>query len=449
MPARFYRGPRPARIGDLEAAIDFVLATHGSHGDLHPFLSVGRALAARGHSVELFAHPYFAADAAAAGIALRPVGGAFDMRAALEDPRLMNPWRGGRLILDMLLAGVPELMAVLRDRIRSRRPDALLCHHVALGARWVAEQEGVPHAVAVLSPQLWFTKGDPIPALQMREGRVGALLGRALHSVVLPLAQPLLDRAVNRVRVAEGLPPARNPMLGEARAGDAVLGLWSRTFRERLPGDPQQGVICGFPWYDRAEAPLAPGLEEFLADGEPPIVFSLGTAVVHAAGDFYEVAAAACLRLGRRGLLLHGPERNRPRHLPPSLAAFPYAPFSVLLPRAAAAVHHGGIGSTAQALRSGRPALIVPHAHDQFNNALRAVRLGTAAMLPRRNLTVPRLERALRALLGDAAAHARAGEAAAAIGREDGAAAAARALESLAGGKERARGAHAEVVDAE
>jgi UDP:flavonoid glycosyltransferase YjiC (YdhE family) len=112
--------------------------------------------------------------------------------------------------------------------------------------------------------------------------------------------------------------------------------------------------------------------------------------------------------------------------------AFAWAPHSWIFPRSAATIHHGGIGSTAQALRAGRPQLVVPHAHDQFNNAVRIVRLGLGAMVPRHRLTVARLIRALGPLLDDAAVGARARGLGARVGAEDGAVTAVTVMERLA-----------------
>ena len=180
------------------------------------------------------------------------------------------------------------------------------------------------------------------------------------------------------------------------------LGLWSQHMRGPTPDDPSNGVICGFPFYDRSDVrPALPErVERFLAEGAAPVVFSLGTAAVHVPGDFYHVAAEACRLTGRRGILLAGPGASSgdgavPRELPASVLAVDYVPCSLLLPRGCCTVHHGGIGSTGQALRSGRPAVVVPHAHDQFHNGLHARRLGVAEMLPRRRMTAKRLAEAI------------------------------------------------------
>src|SRR5690349_11281187 len=99
-------------------------------------------------------------------------------------------------------------------------------------------------------------------------------------------------------------------------------------------------------------------LLRFLGKGPTPIVFTLGSAAVHIAGDFYRESIKAAKLLNRRAVLLIGGERNRPAEpLPEGIIAVNYAPFGEILPRAAAMVHQCGVGTTAQGLRAGIPML--------------------------------------------------------------------------------------------
>ena len=111
------------------------------------------------------------------------------------------------------------------------------------------------------------------------------------------------------------------------------------------------------------------------AAGEPPIVFTPGSAMYHGQ-DFFRASVEACKQLNRRGILLTRHAEQIPADLPATIRHFSYAPFSLLLPRAAALVHHGGIGTSAQAMAAGCRQLITPFAHDQFDNADRLRRLG-------------------------------------------------------------------------
>ena len=145
---------------------------------------------------------------------------------------------------------------------------------------------------------------------------------------------------------------------------------------------------------------LPPEVARFVADGTPPIVFTLGSAAVHLARDFYTHAVRAAQSLNRRAVLLLG-KNPPPSDLPSSILPWDYLPFGQIFPHAVALVHQGGVGTTAQALRSGRPMLVMPFAHDQFDNAARVTRLGVARRIAREKFTAESAARELGALLAD------------------------------------------------
>jgi UDP:flavonoid glycosyltransferase YjiC (YdhE family) len=159
-------------------------------------------------------------------------------------------------------------------------------------------------------------------------------------------------------------------------------------------------------WDERGVTALPPGLDEFLAGGEPPIAFTPGSAMLFGQ-SFFAAAADACRRLGRRGLLLTRFAEQIPTDLPPGVIHVPFAPFSQLLPRCAALVHHGGIGTTSQGLAAGVPQLVMPMSHDQPDNAERVKRLGVGDWLSVSAFRGAAVARKLRALIGSADVMAR------------------------------------------
>jgi len=215
-----------------------------------------------------------------------------------------------------------------------------------------------------------------------------------------------------------------------------VLALFSSVIAPRQPDWPPQTRVTGFPFYDRRDragddAALDPELVKFLDAGAPPVVFTLGSSAVYVAGDFYRESIKAARAAGVRALLLVGEKQYRPTALPEGVAAFDYAPYGKLLPHARAVVHQGGIGTTAQGLRAGIPALVVPFSHDQFDNGSRVVRTGTGRMLPRSKYNASSAARELRALLADESYTTRAVEVGRQVRSEDGASAAADAIEEV------------------
>jgi UDP:flavonoid glycosyltransferase YjiC (YdhE family) len=247
------------------------------------------------------------------------------------------------------------------------------------------------------------------------------------------LARLCSDGPLNRVRKRLGLAPQQDNFLERIYDGSVTLGLWSPHYRAPAGDDPPQLEICGFPWF---ESDFVEGerkdLLRFLDGGEPPIVAVLGTGQFRVAGDFFQVVAKACERLGQRGLFLTGSEEPVALDLPPSVRCFARAPFSLVLERASAVVHHGGIGTVAQVMRAGCPSVIVPFAHDQHDNALRMERLRLGKKIARRRLSEKTLTAALERLLHDPEVQNRCRAMKDRLRPEDGAAKAAQILEEIA-----------------
>ncbi|MDQ2844722.1 MAG: glycosyltransferase, partial [Acidobacteriota bacterium] len=198
-----------------------------------------------------------------------------------------------------------------------------------------------------------------------------------------------------RLRSGLGLSTAANPVFEGQFSPYGTLGLFSKHFVQPQSDWPRNVTVAGFVFYDQlgvsfsSAAESSEDLAAFLGSGPPPIVFTLGSSAVMGSGSFFSESLKAAEQLRMRAVLLVGREQRQefPRDLPDTAFVTDYAPYSELLPRAAATVHQGGIGTTAQALRAGRPMLVVPWAHDQPDNAERARKLGVARVLDRRRYT--------------------------------------------------------------
>lgn len=103
------------------------------------------------------------------------------------------------------------------------------------------------------------------------------------------------------------------------------------------------------------------------------------------------------------------------------------------MPRASVNVHQGGVGTTGQALRAGRPMLVIPYGQDQPDNARRCVELGIARTIPRHRYNAERLTRELSVLLADPAFAARAAAIGATVREERGTETACDAIEEVLG----------------
>jgi rhamnosyltransferase subunit B len=184
---------------------------------------------------------------------------------------------------------------------------------------------------------------------------------------------------------------------------DLSVTLFPEWFAPTQPDWPKPLYRADFPLFDpNPNAALSPELERFLEDGQGarPVVFTHGTGNTQSRAYFGHARAAVEL-LGLRAIFLTPHREQLPPDLPPSILWQDYVPLSRLLPRAMVLIHHGGIGTTAEALRAGTPQLVVPLAHDQFDNAARVAALGVAFRATASRLDGVRLARALEQLLGD------------------------------------------------
>ena len=423
-----------------------VLNTFGSLGDLHPYVAIGLELKRRGHQAVIATHGIYRDRVEAMKLEYAPV------RPHREDwgdaPELlreaMDSRNGSEVVLQKLV--LPFLRQSYDDLYLACRGAHLLVHHMlTFTAPLVAAKLGLPRVSTTLQPFAMFSAHDPpltpaMPMLGLLRG-AGPFVWRPLWSLARVATRHRFHR-LDEIRDAVDLPhDSRHPVF-DAWSPDVHLVLFSRELGAPQPDWPKNSVQVGFPIHDRgAEGEGLPlSLDVFLRQGEPPLVFTLGSAAVYAADNFYAAAAEAARKLGKRAILLTGEEGvNEVPGVPAASHAptgervirTPYAPHSELMPRALATVHQGGVGTTGQALRAGKPMLVVPFSHDQPDNASRCVRLGVARTLRRDRVTAATLATELGALLADTKVAAQAQAVAKRMKKETGAVGAAVEIERL------------------
>lgn len=105
------------------------------------------------------------------------------------------------------------------------------------------------------------------------------------------------------------------------------------------------------------------------------------------------------------GVFLSRYKDHIPNDLPNNILYCEYAPFSKLLPVSSALVHHGGIGTCAQALRAGVPQLLTPFGMDQYDNSSRLAELGVGDEVCMKKYKSSIVVKKLRKLLEDKDVH--------------------------------------------
>jgi UDP:flavonoid glycosyltransferase YjiC (YdhE family) len=398
-----------------------VLTTMGSLGDLHPKIELGLGLRDRGHDVVFATHKEYRTKIESLGFefhAMRPDNPVLDNPELMA--RIMNAKTGTEYVQNWLFASIRETYTDLLNI--SQNADFIVASEVVYPARIVAEMLGIRWAFAVLSPTSFLSAYDlpvfPIFSWLSKLRSLGLIVtGRVVdfaNFITRDWGEPL-----HQLRQELGLPPIGNPITDGKYSPYLVLALFSPVVGAPQPDWAANTVQTGFVFYDGNSAELTPELQQFLEAGKPPIVFTLGSTAVLDPGNFYQESIKAAKQLNRRAVLLIG-KNPPPKNLPEAIVAVNYAPYSAIFPYACAVVHQGGIGTTAQALRAGRPTVVMPYSHDQPDNAARVERLGTSRIILRQNYTAKRIVKELSELLDNPKYAAKASEIGRIVQAEDG-----------------------------
>lgn len=312
------------------------------------------------------------------------------------EPRSGTGYILNEMLFPFLRDGYADLLQVVEGA------DLLLTHPISFAGPLVAQKTGIPWVSSVLAPVSFMSAHDPpVPPFWAWMRHVQVFGPRFVGAFFKQVKKVYHNQDYDQFRAELGLPDRGSPVFEGQHSPKLILALFSKLFAQPQPDWPAQARVTGFAFYDgRIELEMPAELSTFLAAGEPPIVFTLGSSAVWVARDFYRESIAAAKLLGRRAVLLIGDERNQPDEtLPPDIIAVNYAPYELLLASSCAMVHHGGVGTTSQGLRAGIPTLIVPFAFDQPDNAAHAARLGGSRTLPRPKYHAARVARELDILL--------------------------------------------------
>ncbi len=376
----------------------------GSLGDLHPMIALGRELRSRGHSIVINTWEGYREKIADNGLEFAPLRPNLDPTDGELIRKTMDSATGPEMVIREII--LPNIRDMYDDMLAAvEGADVFLNGEIVYTAASIAEKTGVKWITTSLSPLCMFSSEDPnvypqapwleflrpLPAVFHRE------LFRVMRWTISGWYEPY-----KKFRRDLGLDADHDPIFIDKFSPLLHLAMFSAAIGKPQPDWPTPTIQTGFCYYDESESSSLPkSLSAFLDIGEPPIVFTLGSAAVMDSRDFFDQSAKAAKLLGRRAVLLYGRDQKLPTGLDENIVAFDFAPYSEVFPKAACVVHQAGVGTTGQVLRAGVPHLIVPFSHDQPDNAARCRREGVAEILDRDRYTAETAANALRPLLRD------------------------------------------------
>ncbi|MHB8542700.1 MAG: glycosyltransferase [Leptospirales bacterium] len=381
-----------------------VLTTFGSLGDLFPFLAMAIALKERGHQVVVVTNSFHRERVESSGIEFVSLRPDIDLENGPLVRQILSPGKG----LEFLVRDI--LMPAIRDSYADLFPvaagaDLLVTHPITFAGPVVARKLGLPWASVVLSPLSFLSAHDPVVTSGLPVFQSVRKLGVGVNGMLIRILKGLTERWTRPLRALErtiGLLPGPHPMFEGQHSPELVLALFSPLLASARADWPQQTLVTGFVFQEDPSG-LDTDLVAFLKDGPPPVVFTLGSSLVKDPGSFYEESFRAIDSLGCRAVLVGESlgSGSVSRRQSSRILSVPYAPHGSLFPRASLIVHQGGIGTLAQAMKSGKPMIVVPHSYDQSDNAFRAVGTGVARSIPVRQYRAPEVARVLKIVMDD------------------------------------------------
>ncbi|MEM7231263.1 MAG: nucleotide disphospho-sugar-binding domain-containing protein [Planctomycetota bacterium] len=377
-----------------------ILISMGTDGDVYPYLGLAVVLRGRGHRVTVLTHSNYESTAKSLGAEFRSIVSEEETAEFLQNPDVWHPIKcgptGAKWARKFFRPWYDALVETVTD-------DAVIVASPGVvSARILHDFRRVPLVSIVLQP--WMIPSsieppllEPFPLPRWFPMPLSWLYWRLVDAA----GDHLVGGEINSLRSSVGLRPVKR-VFRWWLSPERVISFFPEAYAKPCADWPPQMRLAGFPMFDgRSDENLSSEVEDFLDAGDPPIAFTFGTGMLHAA-SLFRAAVEVCSNLSARAVLLTRHTDQIAATLPPNVLAVPYAPFRALFPRCAAVVHHGGIGTVAKALASGTPQLITPFAFDQCDNAARLERLGVGRNLSRRDRSPRAMERALREVLNPA-----------------------------------------------
>lgn len=382
-----------------------VISTFGSLGDIHPKIALGLELRERGHNILFNVPEAYREKFETLNFEIYPLRPHLDPEDKELVKKIMDTQTGSEYLFKEIL--LPNLRPMYEDMMTAiENADLLITGEIALPVKSIVEQTGIKWISTSLAPISFLSAEDPnvYPnAIFLDKFR---FMPKFFHQFVLSQAGKIFYEwfaPYREFRRELGLDENHDPMFGDKYSKLLHLAIFSKALAKPQSDWAKSTLQTGFCFYDGNQdlGKMSEDLEKFLDSGEPPIVFTLGSAAVMDARDFYEQSIEAAKILNKRAVMLYGIFNQPPKGLDTDRVGFDYAPYSQLFPRACAIVHQGGIGTTSQVLRAGVPMVVVPYSHDQPDNAARCRRLGVAEIIQRDKYKAGSVAKELRKVLTD------------------------------------------------
>ena len=356
----------------------------GTKGDIFPLISIALELSDRGFRVILLTNDYHRELVESNGVRFLSTGNKKDYIEVHGDSRIWNPK------FDVLEIGFEPLLKktfslsydlTIEQFNRTKNLAVVGTFPLFNGATMAADALGIPHITLTLAPRYVPSLVEPPAPLRWIVPRwIPRSLGKRFSAGIVWIAdrqaaRKAYFRRLNEMRRSRNAKPIKIPLMKFAFPQHHLqIALFPGWFGMRASDWPTNLYAAGFPEFSQVDQDAQAIADKFILTYGSPLVFTTGTGVQDATKLFSE-GKKICENLDLPGLFV-GKVDNRSEYGMEGFLHLDYVDFKYVLPRCLAIVHHGGIGTLAQAVRAAIPQLVRPLTFDQFDNADRVHRLG-------------------------------------------------------------------------
>lgn len=386
----------------------FLFNPLGTLGDITPYIAIAQVLQKRGHAAVIATQARYRPLIEQANVGFFPVVSDSYKRQMPSHRQMISKGFNSRFgiyyLIQLMINNVKPVYEQLREP--ACHADMVVSHPLGLALPLIAEKYRIPWVSSVLSPMNLMSCYDP-PVLPAFSGlyqlqTLGILPYRFAFSMVKQIIGRW-EKPLAAFRKEIGLPATDKLALFEGKFSPLLnLALFDEVLATAQPDWPVNTKICGYPVSsdDVADTSHIQELRAFLAEGEAPIVFSMGASTAYVAKQLWRIATESVEALQKRAVFLTGIENSTVSGTD-KIKVFPFLPYPEVFPHASVIVHQAGLGTLTQALRAGYPQLAIPAAFDQLDNAYRLKRMGVADAISFRRLETKKMTEKLDSLLND------------------------------------------------
>lgn len=392
-----------------------VLMASGTRGDVQPVIALGKALKSTGHRVRIMAGSNFSAWIESHGLEAFPI---LDMEALMQS-ELGVKWVESKSQFEQLKYMKALLHAnqerYVTDTINGTKGAELLIGGFVAEPflQAISEKHGIPLITAALQPYR-ATRSGPATLMPLRphsDSILNLWMGRVGERFMWSIAADVTNVLRTRLDLPTHTAGTYIRTMNKIPALYAVSPLVMQDSTAR---------VTGYWFLDEDYTPPA-DLLHFIESGDPPVYVGFGSMSSSDPARTVNMIVDALAKVGERGVLARGWSGAAVTNLPSHIHVLDKTSHTWLFPRMAAVVHHGGAGTTAAALRAGKPMFIIPHLGDQPFWGRRMHELGVSVKpIPRPKLTAQNFTSSLDTLLKDSRSHANAAALGEKIRAEDG-----------------------------